>query len=98
MTNLAEDQDAINRIQGEFVKRPSAYQRHGGSDRMATDPQIRLEIPSNRGGSALTGSPSMVLVPPQYCVDRLNHPRPGKRAIVESSWKSRSLPDSLEYR
>jgi enamine deaminase RidA (YjgF/YER057c/UK114 family) len=44
MTNWAEDQDAINRIQGEFFNGHLPTSATVEVSRMATDPRIRLEI------------------------------------------------------
>jgi 2-iminobutanoate/2-iminopropanoate deaminase len=44
MTNLAEDQDAINRVQGEFFSGHLPTSTTVEVKRMATDPRIRLEI------------------------------------------------------
>jgi len=44
MTNLAEDQDAINRVQGEFFNGHVPTSTTVEVNRMATDPRIRLEI------------------------------------------------------
>jgi enamine deaminase RidA (YjgF/YER057c/UK114 family) len=44
MTNLAEDQDAINRVQGGFFNGHLPTSTTVEVNRMATDPRIRLEI------------------------------------------------------
>jgi 2-iminobutanoate/2-iminopropanoate deaminase len=44
LTHLAEDQDAINRVQGEFFNGHLPTSTTVEVKRMATDPRIRLEI------------------------------------------------------
>lgn len=44
LTNLAEDQDAINRVQGEFFNGHLPTSTTVEVKRLATDPRIRLEI------------------------------------------------------
>ena len=43
-TNIAEDQDAVNRVQGAFLKGHLPTSTTVEVKRMATDPRIRLEI------------------------------------------------------